>query len=348
MDFLMKQGFVTDTEAPGELKVGEFTDGGQNLVRTEPIDCRPGDPKDICPRKRAAEELEGSGGYTYKDYGEILGSPEVHADGEIWAQTLIDLRRRLIAANGEDEGTARAESLVTRAMELSVTNPSFVDMRNAILQADVAAGTRDHHLIWETFAARGMGNGAKSKDGSDAEPKANFDLPPGLPLDDRNVPRITIQSPPEGSVVRGEAVKLTGRVSDDVGPVTVTVAGAPATVGGGRWIVTAKLAEGAQTVSAEARDAAGHVGTATRKVTVDFRRPVIRVERILRASRGRIVVIGRVSDDAGIRAVLVEGRKARVRNGRFRLTVRRPRGRRVSVVAQDRAGRRSLRTVRIG
>ena len=33
-----------------------------------------------------------AGGYTYASFGKINGSPEVHADGEIWAQTLWQLR----------------------------------------------------------------------------------------------------------------------------------------------------------------------------------------------------------------------------------------------------------------
>ncbi len=62
-------------------------------LRTEPIDCpvvaaRPG------PAARGAPSL-GSGGYTYGDFGRISGSAEVHADGEIWAQTLWDLRTAL-------------------------------------------------------------------------------------------------------------------------------------------------------------------------------------------------------------------------------------------------------------
>ena len=34
----------------------------------------------------------GPGGYTYGDFGKIAGGPEVHADGEIWLETLWDLR----------------------------------------------------------------------------------------------------------------------------------------------------------------------------------------------------------------------------------------------------------------
>ena len=49
-------------------------------------------------------------------------------------------------------------SLVTRAMELSPANPSFLDMRNTILAADMGVHNgKDQSKIWQVFAARGMG-----------------------------------------------------------------------------------------------------------------------------------------------------------------------------------------------
>jgi hypothetical protein len=97
--------------------------------------------------------------------------PEVHADGEIWAETLWDLRRAL--------GSRLAESLVTRAMELSPANPSMLDERNAILQADQAVnrGTANG-TIWQVFAHRGMGHFAGSVDGDDLRPAEDFSMPP--------------------------------------------------------------------------------------------------------------------------------------------------------------------------
>ena len=56
----------------------------------------------------------GNGGYTYDDYGKVAGGPEVHADGEIWAQTLWELRQRLVAKYGAVAGDARAQTYITR------------------------------------------------------------------------------------------------------------------------------------------------------------------------------------------------------------------------------------------
>ena len=84
------------------------------------------------PASRTASSLDGSqGGYTYGDFPTIGGTPEVHASGEVWAQTLWDLRERF--------GRSYATSIITRAMELSPADPTMLDMRNAIVQADLVA-----------------------------------------------------------------------------------------------------------------------------------------------------------------------------------------------------------------
>ena len=102
------------------------------------------------------------------------GGAEVHADGEIWAQTLWDLRQVV--------GVGATRFLVTEAMRLSPRNPSFLDMRNAILQANqvgVLNGRPDEEaMIWQVFAARGMGYFAATEDAEDTTPIESFALPP--------------------------------------------------------------------------------------------------------------------------------------------------------------------------
>ena len=93
----------------------------------------------------------------------MIGLPEVHGDGEIWGQTLWSLRDKV--------GSRVALSLVTRAMELAPSNPSFLDMRNAILVADTAQFKGHYHQkIWNVFAKRGMGFFAGSLGGNDIAP----------------------------------------------------------------------------------------------------------------------------------------------------------------------------------
>ena len=166
VDFLVKQGLFTDTAADGELRIGPYVARGADLIRTEPIDCPVGSTSPSCPG-----DATHAGGYTYGDFGTIIGRPEVHADGEIWGQTLWDLRNAL--------GSDTTESLVTRAMELSPANPSFLDMRNAILQADLVQGGSHRDAVWGVFAHRGMGYFSAALNGDDARPVEDFSLPPG-------------------------------------------------------------------------------------------------------------------------------------------------------------------------
>jgi extracellular elastinolytic metalloproteinase len=165
-DFLEKQGLQPDVSGVADVRVGHYVGGGHDLIRTEPIDCKIGQT-DGCPGGFAT----GPGGFDYGDFGNVFGGPEVHADGEIWAQTLWDLRDEL--------GSDATEALLTRAMELSPFNPSFLDERNAILQADVVLkGGANQDAIWAVFAHRGMGWFAGTLDGDDASPVADFSIPP--------------------------------------------------------------------------------------------------------------------------------------------------------------------------
>ena len=135
------------------------------------MDCPVGSAGPACPGSPGA----GPGGYTYGDLGRVIEQPETHADGEIWAETLWDLRSRLIARHGTALGIAWAELLVTAGMELSPGEPSFLDMRNAILEADLVYGAGSHYdLLWEVFAARGMGWFAAAVDSRDVHPVESF------------------------------------------------------------------------------------------------------------------------------------------------------------------------------
>jgi hypothetical protein len=164
-DFMNNQGFKPDTAAVGDVVMGAVSFAGE--LRTNAVDCPVGVSAPTCPGGRNT----GPGGYTYGDFGKILGFPEVHADGEIWLETLWQIRQTL--------GATVAETIVTRALELSPPAPSFLDMRNAILQADlVNFNGADQTALWTIFANRGMGYFASSTDGGDVTPIEDFSLPP--------------------------------------------------------------------------------------------------------------------------------------------------------------------------
>ena len=166
MDLLADEGLQADGPAPGDVRVGQYVGKGRNLIRTQPLDCPVGTGSPRCRGTTGA----GRGGYTYGDFGRVRSGPEVHADGEIWGETLWDLRSVL--------GSRLAESLITRAMELSPTNPSYLDMRNSILQADTVSGGRARTAIWQVFARRGMGYFAGALNGDDTKPVESFAMPP--------------------------------------------------------------------------------------------------------------------------------------------------------------------------
>jgi extracellular elastinolytic metalloproteinase len=216
LDKLVGDGLMADTSAPGDVDVGHYVDASPHQVRTQGIDCPAGVADARCP----------GGGYTFGDFAHIVGGPEVHADGEIWAQTLWDLR----AAVGRDV----AQSLITEGMRMAPPEPSFLDMRNAILAADAGLGGGSRNAIWQVFAGRGMGYRAYSDGADDLAPRQDFTLPPGGAS---GVVTGTVTSAESGLALAGASVglaSLTGEAAFTDRLETVTAAnggyalGAPA------------------------------------------------------------------------------------------------------------------------
>ncbi len=175
MDYLVNRHLQRDRPAKADVRLFVYDGKGVDFDRTEPIDCKVGQKVPLCNGADTGHR----GGYTYADYGKVIGGPEVHGDGEIWAQTLWSLRALL--------GSHRTESLVTRAMELAPYNPSFLDMRNAILVADNSVyGGRHRGTIWKVFASRGMGFYAGSFGGNDTRPAPSFAGPARLGRDEHD------------------------------------------------------------------------------------------------------------------------------------------------------------------
>ena len=212
-DMLNGRGLEPDSAAPGELRLGRYEN---DALRTQPIDCPVGAPPAACPGTAPG----GSGGYTYGDFAKILGDDEVHADGEIWVETLWDLRTRLIADHGAAGGIARARALVTDGLRLAPANPSFLAMRNAILQADVNRGYGDSGRIWAVFARRGMGVRAQTSGTLDEAPIQDFSVPSGpsppppRPPADDSAPSISRLSMSKRRFKVGQGVTFTFRISE--------------------------------------------------------------------------------------------------------------------------------------
>lgn len=95
----------------------------------------------------------------------IIGNQadEVHNMGEVWCVTLWGARANLITKYGYAVGNQLILELVTDGLNLGPANPTYIQARDAILQADVVDnGGADLGELWLAFAKRGMGSGASA------------------------------------------------------------------------------------------------------------------------------------------------------------------------------------------
>jgi hypothetical protein len=156
-DFLVSQFPGDDTAAAGDVDMGKYIDSAPHTIRSQGLDCPVGADAAQCPGTLA----QGSGGYTYGDLNTAsidpnTGAHEVHEVGEIWAETLWDLRAVV--------GSEVARAIVTQGMRISPGEPTFLQERDAILTADRQLFPDGDHsgAIWQVFGRRGMGWNAQS------------------------------------------------------------------------------------------------------------------------------------------------------------------------------------------
>ncbi|KAF8678110.1 Fungalysin metallopeptidase (M36) [Rhizoctonia solani] len=113
-------------------------------------------------------------------YGSLSSKNEVHAIGELWAVILHDLLSHCVKEYGigkldpsEEMGNSIVLHLIMDGFSIQPCNPTFIDAREAILQADRNRYEGKYKCdIWEAFARRGLGKGAQKGKYED-----NFDLP---------------------------------------------------------------------------------------------------------------------------------------------------------------------------
>lgn len=135
--------------------VGEYSTNDPFGIRSEPYD-----------------------GYS-RTYGDMTGS-SVHFDGEIYAATMWDLKGRY------ETNSFTVDDLwgdMVGGMNFTPSGPAYEDMRDGILAQ--AAGSGRECLIWESFAAFGIGVNANGRlqgggpfGGGNLRVTEDFDLPP--------------------------------------------------------------------------------------------------------------------------------------------------------------------------
>ncbi len=151
------------------------------------------------------------------------GDPsEVHAQGEVWCVTLWEARVALVEKLGYAVGNKLILKLVTDGMKLSPQNPTFLEARDAIIQADqVDTGGDNYNELWIAFAKRGMGFSAVAppSDTTTGVIEA-FNVPDDVVI---GVPdgilEVTLNPPPNSGLFAGSSQPIFLRVTD-AGPVT--------------------------------------------------------------------------------------------------------------------------------
>ncbi|MCZ7437110.1 M36 family metallopeptidase [Micromonospora sp. WMMC241] len=133
--------------------------------------------------------------YSSVDY-DVTGL-QVHASGEVWSATNTDIRAAMMrrwgagtpavqkaCANGQRPVTACPgnrrwiQLVVDSFLLMAVSQVSMVDARDAMLAADrIRFGGANQDLLWNAFAARGLGETASSVGNADPDPTPGFTSP---------------------------------------------------------------------------------------------------------------------------------------------------------------------------
>ncbi|MDA9357059.1 T9SS-dependent M36 family metallopeptidase, partial [Flavobacteriaceae bacterium] len=125
--------------------------------------------------------------YTYNDSNNESAVSQPHGVGFVFATMLWDLTWAYVDKYGFDSdmfngtgGNNKVMQLVLDGLKLQPCSPGFIDGRDAILAADMAAtGGQNQCLIWEVFANRGLGYNASQGDSGDRTDQVeDFNLPP--------------------------------------------------------------------------------------------------------------------------------------------------------------------------
>jgi hypothetical protein len=178
-EYLLENGYVPVAgESP--FAVGAYVTGNKKVgIRDYALDPNP---------------------LNFSDIGFDLVGPEVHADGEFWNAVNWDIRDalnkkydggfpsrnpRLLqeCADGKRSadrcpGERRWIQLVFDSFLLMQPTVTMVDARDAMLAADtVRFGGANQAVLWNAFAARGLGETASTAGGADTNPVAGFSSP---------------------------------------------------------------------------------------------------------------------------------------------------------------------------
>jgi subtilisin-like proprotein convertase family protein len=179
-----------------------------------------------------------SGGIAADPVGfNIGGAGEVHNVGEVWAITLWEVRSRIIAANGGSVPTGNQImlQLVTDALKLTPITPTYTDARDALIDADCATNScANEQSIWDGFADRGLGYGARASSAYGFAPVASHQgivesfSAPGL--DTQSIAVDDSLGNNNGAIDPGEPIRITVTLTNPWRSASKNVASATATL----------------------------------------------------------------------------------------------------------------------
>ena len=144
------------TRTTADVRVGRYLDDRRERpLRFQPIDCKPLVPHAQCPDRGSTIDTRRPADTPTPTSATSRAIPEVHADGEIWAQTLWSLRAALIDATTTSRPGPRGRG-GTSPPACGSRRPSPRSSRCATRSCrQLRAG--DDIALWSAFAARGMG-----------------------------------------------------------------------------------------------------------------------------------------------------------------------------------------------
>jgi CARDB/Fungalysin metallopeptidase (M36)/Calx-beta domain len=173
---------------------------------------------------------------TYGDFTCLFFFCEPHDNGEIWANVLWDLReafRTDLVLGSEAAAIGEMHRIYVDALALSPPSPTMLDLREAMLQADLLrnpgaspGGSENHCRIWTSLAGRGLGqNALDTQDTGDNTVVPNDEITAVCPQATRVTLTVTDAQAAEAGLDPGAiTVTRTGDTSQDLS-VFYTVGG---------------------------------------------------------------------------------------------------------------------------
>jgi cysteine-rich repeat protein len=186
---------VSCLDAPESGGMGEGWSDWWALVFTTDAGDAPEDPREMAPYL-LGQPPSGIGirNYPYSTdlgvsplrYGDLAFLNVPHGVGEVWAASLWELYWNLVFVHGFDPdlvagtgGNQLALDLVMDGLKMQPCDPTFVEGRDALLSADLAAHGGEYRcLVWSAFAKRGVGVSASDGGGpNNLSVSEAFDIP---------------------------------------------------------------------------------------------------------------------------------------------------------------------------